>query len=59
MEPYGQYSFAEKMIKAAAKAGADFCKFQTWSVDNLKKVLGTRMVEGKIYEKAQLSLKIT
>ena len=27
---------AEKMISEASKSGADFCKFQTWKVRNLK-----------------------
>jgi len=32
----GDMSLAEKMIYAAAKSGADYAKFQTWSVDRLK-----------------------
>ena len=51
----GNIHLAEKMIKAAAKAGADFCKFQTWSVDNLKKGPWDKDGRRKIYEKAQLS----
>ena len=49
----GNIHLAEKMM-ATLKAGADFCKFQTWSVDNLKKVLGTRMVEEKFMKKHNL-----
>ena len=39
----------------AKKNGADFAKFQTWSVDNLK--AGSWDVDGrrKIYEKAELT----
>ena len=33
----GDMNLAEKMIKNASKNGADYCKFQTWSVNNLKK----------------------
>ena len=32
----GNMSLAKKMILAAKKNGADFCKFQTWSEKNLK-----------------------
>mgnify|MGYP001414423452 CR=1 FL=1 len=33
----GNISLAKKMIKIAAKSGADYCKFQTWSEKFLKK----------------------
>ena len=32
----GDMNLAEKMIVSASKSGADICKFQTWSVKNLK-----------------------
>ena len=32
----GKMSLAKKMIKAAKQNGADYCKFQTWSENNLK-----------------------
>ena len=32
----GNIKLAEKMIIEASKAGADFAKFQTWRVENLK-----------------------
>ena len=32
----GSLSLAEKMIKAAKNSGADYAKFQTWRVKNLK-----------------------
>ena len=36
MEPYGRHESSKKMIDAAMESGADFAKFQTWSVKNLK-----------------------
>ena len=51
----GDIKLAEKMIKAAASAGADFCKFQTWSVSNLKDGPWDEDGRRQIYEKAQLS----
>ena len=32
----GSITLAEKMIKAAKNSGADYAKFQTWRVKNLK-----------------------
>ena len=32
----GFLKLAEKMIKAAKNSGADYAKFQTWRVKNLK-----------------------
>ncbi len=51
----GNIKLAEKFIKSAAINGADYCKFQTWSVKNLKS--GAWDLDGrrKIYEKAQLT----
>ena len=50
----GNMKLAEKMIIAAKKAGADFCKFQTWRVKNL--VNGSWDKDGRknIYIKAEL-----
>ena len=50
----GDMSLAEKMIYAAAKSGADYAKFQTWSIDRLKP--GPWDMDGRreIYEKAEL-----
>ena len=51
----GDVSLAEQMIDAASAAGADYVKFQTWSVDDL--VSGTWDTDGRrqIYEKAELT----
>jgi len=51
----GDMSLAEKMISEATKAGADYCKFQTWKVKNLKD--GPWNDDGRleIYNKAELS----
>ena len=53
----GNIKLAEKFIKAAADNGADFCKFQTWSVNNLKSGKWDDDGRRQIYEKAQLSEK--
>jgi sialic acid synthase SpsE len=50
----GNIVLAKKMIKAAAKSGADICKFQTWRVENLKPGLWDKDGRRKIYNKAQL-----
>tara|TARA_Y100000591_G_scaffold333019_1_gene373122 strand:+ start:1741 stop:2553 length:813 start_codon:yes stop_codon:yes gene_type:complete len=51
----GDMILAEKMISEASKAGADYCKFQTWKVKNLKD--GPWNTDGRleIYNKAELS----
>jgi len=51
----GNMDLAEKMIVSAAKNGAQICKFQSWSVKNLKK--GPWDSDGRleIYNKAELS----
>lgn len=51
----GNLNIAEKMIKEASLSGADYAKFQTWSVKNLRK--GPWDLDGRrnIYEKAELS----
>ena len=50
----GNIKIAEKMIKEASKSGADYAKFQTWRVKNLKK--GPWDLDGRreIYKKAEL-----
>jgi len=51
----GDMGLAEKMISEAAQSGADYCKFQTWKVKNLKN--GPWDSDGRleIYNKAELS----
>ena len=51
----GDMSLAEKMISEASKSGAEYCKFQTWKVKNLKD--GPWNTDGRleIYNKAELS----
>ncbi len=51
----GDMKLAEKMISEASKSGADYCKFQTWKVKNLKD--GPWNYDGRleIYNKAELS----
>jgi len=52
----GDMKLAKKMILAAKESGCDFAKFQTWSVERLKR--GSWDTDGRreIYEKAQLTL---
>jgi len=51
----GDMNLAKEMIKAAADSGADYAKFQTWSVSRLK--TGDWDVDGRreIYEQAELT----
>lgn len=51
----GNMKLAEKMILAAKKSGAQYCKFQTWKVKNL--VNGSWDLDGRknIYKKAELT----
>ena len=51
----GNISLAEKMIKAASKSGADYAKFQTWRVKNLKPGPWDKDGRREIYKKAELS----
>ena len=51
----GSITLAEKMIKAAKISGADYAKFQTWSVDSLKPGPWDKDGRRQIYEKAELS----
>ena len=50
----GNIKLAEKMIIEASKAGADFAKFQTWRVENLKQGPWDKDGRRQIYEKAEL-----
>jgi N,N'-diacetyllegionaminate synthase len=52
----GDILLAEKMIQAAAESGADYAKFQTWSVSRLKP--GEWDFDGRreIYEQAELTV---
>jgi len=51
----GDMVLAKEMISAASESGADYAKFQTWSVANLKD--GPWNEDGRldIYKKAELS----
>tara|TARA_B100000035_G_scaffold82050_1_gene68774 strand:+ start:1779 stop:2591 length:813 start_codon:yes stop_codon:yes gene_type:complete len=51
----GDMSLAEQMISEASKAGADYCKFQTWKVKNLKDGPWNNDGRLEIYNKAELS----
>ena len=52
---FGDIELAKKMIDAAKLAGADFAKFQTWSVSRLKSGAWDSDGRREIYEKAELS----
>ena len=52
----GDMKLAEEMISAAKESGADFAKFQTWSVDRLKPGVWDTDGRREIYEKAELDL---
>ena len=51
----GDISLAKKMIKKAKESGADFCKFQSWGIKNLR--FGPWNKDGRleIYKKAELT----
>tara|TARA_Y100000034_G_C6888993_1_gene408663 strand:- start:169 stop:969 length:801 start_codon:yes stop_codon:yes gene_type:complete len=51
----GDMRIADQMIEAAANSGADYAKFQTWSVDRLKPGEWDGDGRRQIYEKAELS----
>lgn len=53
----GKMNLAKKMIEEAAKAGADYCKFQTWSTKNLVKGPWDNDGRFQIYKKAELTEK--
>ncbi|MBC8421950.1 MAG: N-acetylneuraminate synthase family protein [Pelagibacteraceae bacterium] len=52
----GDMTLAKKMIISAKENGADFVKFQTWSVDRLKAGPWDQDGRREIYEKAELSV---
>ena len=51
----GDMDLAKKMIVAAKESGADYAKFQTWSVKNLKSGPWDKDGRLEIYKKAELS----
>jgi N,N'-diacetyllegionaminate synthase len=51
----GDMGLAKEMVSAAAEAGADYAKFQTWSVDNLKSGPWDNDGRLEIYKAAGLS----
>ena len=51
----GNMELAEKMISEAKNSGADYAKFQTWSVKNLKSGSWDKDGRREVYEKAQLT----
>lgn len=53
----GNIVLAKRMINAAAKSGADICKFQTWRVKNLRAGPWDEDGRREIYNKAQLKEK--
>jgi len=52
----GDMKLAKEMISAAKESGANFAKFQTWSVDRLKSGAWDTDGRREIYEKAELDL---
>ena len=52
---FGDIELAKRMIDAAKLSGADFAKFQTWSVDRLKNGAWDNDGRREIYEKAELT----
>jgi sialic acid synthase SpsE len=51
----GDMELAEEMVAAAATAGADYIKFQTWKIDGLIEGPWDKDGRREIYEKAELS----
>ena len=51
----GDINVAKEMIDAAADSGADYCKFQTWSVKNLRNGPWDSDGRREIYNKAELT----
>ena len=51
----GDMNLAKEMIKAAADSGADYAKFQTWSVSRLKTGDWDNDGRREIYEQAELT----
>jgi len=52
----GDMELAKRMIEKAKESGADFVKFQTWSVNRLKRGSWNEDGRRQIYEKAELSI---
>ena len=52
----GDMELAKEMVSAAKESGADYSKFQTWSVDRLKNGSWDEDGRTEIYKKAELSL---
>ena len=52
---FGDINLAKKMIKSAYESGANYAKFQTWSVKRLKKGSWDEDGRREIYNKAELS----
>ena len=53
----GDMELAKKMIEEAAKSGANYAKFQSWTVDKLKPGEWDEDGRRQIYENAELSYK--
>ena len=51
----GDISLAKEFIDAAKESGADYAKFQTWSVKNLKNGPWDSDGRKEIYQKAELT----
>jgi sialic acid synthase SpsE len=51
----GDMDLAKQMVKAAKESGADYAKFQTWSVSRLKPGAWDEDGRREIYEKAELT----
>ena len=51
----GDMSLADKMIFEASKSGSDYCKFQTWKVNDLKDGPWNKDGRIEIYKKAELT----
>lgn len=52
----GDINLAKEMVLAAKNSGADYAKFQTWSVDRLKNGAWDSDGRREIYKKAELSV---
>ena len=52
----GDMELAKEMVSAAHQSGADYAKFQTWSVQRLKEGSWDEDGRTEIYKKAELSL---
>lgn len=52
---FGDIKLAKKMTNSAKDSGADYAKFQTWSVERLKQGVWDKDGRREIYEKAELS----